>query len=102
MLDQRHQEKEERDYLVMDLIILRHCLVNGKRKGKILVVSGLTVHHLLSIGLRKWLHMEECRFFRGERFDRRIGLFMRRSYQRSLKDKVTIIGRVNLYIRLCM
>ena len=40
--------------------------------------------------------------FGGECFDRRIGLFLRRSYQGSLKDKVTIIGRVNHYIRLCM
>lgn len=62
MLDQRHQEKEGWDYLVMDLIILGHCLVNGKKERKILVVFGLTAHHLQNIRHQKWLHMEECRF----------------------------------------
>ncbi len=33
-----------------------------KKEGKILVVFGLTVHHLQDIRLQKWLHMEECRF----------------------------------------
>lgn len=37
-------------------------MVNGKKEGKILVVFGLTVHHLQNIRLQKWLHMEECRF----------------------------------------
>lgn len=72
----------------MDLIILGYCLVNGKKEGKILVVFGLTAHHLQNIRLRKWLHM----VFTGECFDERIGLFMKRSYRGSLKDKVTIIG----------
>lgn len=56
MLDQKH----EQDW--MDLIILGLCLVNGKKEGKILVVFGLTVHHLQNIRLPKWLHMEECSF----------------------------------------
>lgn len=47
----------------MDLIIFGYRLVNGKKKkGKILVVFDLTVHHLQNIRLPKWLHMEECRF----------------------------------------
>lgn len=62
MLDQRHQEKEGRDYQVMDLMILGYFLVNGKKEGKIFVVFGLTVHYLQNIRLQKWLHMEECRF----------------------------------------
>lgn len=89
MLDQRHQEKEEQDYLVMDLIILGYCLVNGKKEGKILVVFGLAVHHFQA---SKVVAHGRMQVFGGECFDRRIGLFMKRSYQGSLKDKVTIIG----------
>lgn len=93
MLDQRHQEKEERDYLVMDLIMLGYCLVNGKkREGKILVAFSLAVHHFKEYQASKVVAHGRMRVFGGECFDRRIGLFMRRSYQGSLKDKVTIIG----------
>lgn len=47
----------------MDLNIMGLCLVNGeKKKGKLLSVSGLTVHHEENVRLTKWLHMEECRF----------------------------------------
>lgn len=60
MLDHRHQE--EQDYLVMDFNNLGELFGKGKRQGKILVVFGLTVHHLQNLRLRKWLHMEECSF----------------------------------------
>lgn len=46
MLYQRHQEKEQRDYLVKYLIILGYCLGKGKEESKILVVFGLTVYYL--------------------------------------------------------
>lgn len=67
-------------------------------------ISGLWPHSpsLTEYQAAKVLAHGRMQDFGGECFDRRIGLFMRRSYQGSLKDKVTIIGWVNHYIRLCM
>ena len=88
MLDQRHQEKEEPDYLVMDLIISF-----GKRKRGRENISGFWPSPSLTESqASKVVAHGRMQFFRGERFDRRIGLFMKRSYQGRLKDKVTIIG----------
>lgn len=86
MLDQKH----ERD--LMDLIILGYCLVNGKKGGE--NISGLWPHSpsLTEYQASKVVAHGRMQVFGGECFDRRIGLFMRRSYRGSLKDKVTIIG----------
>lgn len=87
MLDQRHEQKEEQDYLVMDLIILGYCLVKGREN-----ISRLWPHSPSLTGSQasKVVAHGRMHIFKGECFDRRIGLFMRRSYQGSLKDKVTI------------
>lgn len=64
-----------------------------KKKGRE-NISGLWPH---SPSLREYRALKvvahgRMQVFREESFDRRIGLFMRRRYQGSLKDKVTMIG----------
>lgn len=85
MLDQIH----ERD--LMDLIIWGYCFVNGKTEGKILLVFGHSPS-LTEYQTSKVVAHERMQVFRGECFDRTIGLFMRRSYRGCCKDKVTAIG----------
>lgn len=76
----------------MDLIILGYCLVNGKKGEE--NISGLWPQSpsLSEYQASKVFAHGRMQVFGLECFDRRIGLFMRRSYQRRLKDKVTIIG----------
>lgn len=57
-------------------------------------ISGLWPHSpsLTESGALKVVAHGRMQVFFSECFDKRIGLFMRRSYQGSLKDKVTIIA----------
>lgn len=66
----------------------------GKWKKEGENISGLWPHSpsLTEYRASKVVAHGRMQVFVRERFDRRIGLFMRRSYQRRLKDKVTIIG----------
>lgn len=62
MLNQRLQDKKNKDYLLMGLIIFGVLFGWKKKIRENISDLGFRVSHLQNLELTKWLHMEECRF----------------------------------------